>query len=266
MKFGAPLFFVLLMNLSVYADSSKKKIEELERIQESNAKILAEVRQEITELKKEFQVIRGLAEETKHFFEEGAFKNQKFLRDYDYRLIGIEERLSLQQKALGELLTRSRTSNKKEGVNKAEEGEYKKALSEINLGNYQEALKLFDEFLKKFPYSTLSDNAQYWKGEALYASRDFPGALLEFQKVLEKYPESDKAPAALLKQGFCLYEQKAFSEAAIFLKKVVQRYPRSDEAAEAKERLKKIQEQSSPEPVASGTPAATEPKQETVKP
>lgn len=231
-------FLALILTVSfqtLWADSSKEELQELKRVQEANAKILADTGLAVNELRREVQALRGFIDETKYFFQQESEKNQKLSRDFDFRITGLEERISLHQKQLEEFLAQGT----KKGA-APEEADYRKALSEINLGNYGSALKLFEAFMKKYPKSSLADNAQYWRAEALYASRDFPAALLEFQKVVKKFPESEKAPGAILKQGFCLYEQKSYEDARLFLGQLIQNYPTSDEAAEAKERLKKI--------------------------
>ncbi|MBI2082113.1 MAG: tol-pal system protein YbgF [Deltaproteobacteria bacterium] len=232
-------FLILFLTVSfqvAWADPSKVskgEIDELKRVQDSNAKVLADTNLAVTELRREVQALKGLLEEAKYFFQQESDKNQKLLRDFDFRITGLEERISLHQKQLEEILI------KKKGESQ-EEADYRAALSEINLGNYTQALKLFEAFLKKYPKSSLADNAQYWKGEALYASRDFASALLEFQKVVKNFPQSEKTPGAILKQGYCLFEQKGYEDAKVFLNQLIQNYPKSDEAGEARERIKKI--------------------------
>ena len=234
----AAALLLLLLPCSVHGKAVDRDFQELKRIQESNAKVLADTNLAVDQLRQEVQQLRGLVEEARYFFQQESDKNGRLLRDFDFRLTGIEERLGLHQHQLEELF---RKPSGKKGAKETEEGEYKRALAEINLGNFQAAAKQFEDFLKKYPQSTLSDNAQYWRAEALYAVKDFTGALVEFQKVVKNFPQSDKVPGALLKQGYCLYERQALDDSRIFLEKVVKDFPKSDEAAEARERLKKIE-------------------------
>lgn len=237
MKRIFPLF--VLISISAWAGPSNQDFQELKRIQEDQGRILADTKQELGQLRREVQELKGLIDETRYFFQRESEKNGKLLKDFDFRLTGIEERLSLHQQQLEEIL--KKPSGKGGASESSEEAEYKMALAEINLNNYKRAITLFEEFLKKYPKSSLADNAQYWKGEAFYALKDFSGALVEFNKVVQSYPKSDKVGAALLKQGFCLFERGAYADAKIFLSEVIQKYPRSDEASEAQERLKKIE-------------------------
>ncbi len=114
---------------------------------------------------------------------------------------------------------------------------YQAAYSDLAAGRYSLAREAFTEYLKRFPESEVSDNAQYWIGECAYASGDFAGAIDAFEKVAKNYPKGDKVPAALLKTGISYSRLKNFDEAKKYYKLVIQKYPKSDEARLAKERL-----------------------------
>ena len=117
------------------------------------------------------------------------------------------------------------------------EAMYQAAYSDYLAGRYDLAKATFAEYLKRFPDTEVSDNAQYWIGECLYATGDFAGAIAEFEKVSQSYPKGDKVPAALLKTGIAYSRLKNQDEAKRYYKKVVQKFPRSDEARLARERL-----------------------------
>ncbi len=230
--------FLCLPHASAFERGKEsQEIIELRNIQEANSKILAETVQNISVIRQELQEMKGALEETRHFFQEESQKNEKLLRDFDLRLTGIEERVTLHGEQLKEIMA---TPGNKHHAESGEEALYHKALSEVNTQNYQAAITLFDQFIAKHPKSTLADNAQYWKGEALFALKDYPNAVLEFQKVIKKYPKSDKIPGAVLKQGYCFFEKKEYGDAKIFLQKVIADHPHSEEAGEAREKLAKI--------------------------
>lgn len=232
-----------------------QEVADLRRIQEANSRVLAETVQNVTALRQEIQTMKGSLEELGHFFLEESQKNERFLREFDYRLTGIEERLTLYGSQLEEFLVKTGSSSApgKRG-DTDEDSLYRKALIEINLQNYKAAIPLFDQFIKKFPKSTLADNAQYWKGEALYAQKQYPQAVLEFQQVIKKYPKSDKVPAAILKQGYSFFELQNHLDSKAFLQKVIADFPGTDEAAQAKERIAKIDQILAKGPVASPLP------------
>jgi tol-pal system protein YbgF len=117
---------------------------------------------------------------------------------------------------------------------------YRAAYSDYAAGRYKLAAESFREYLRHYPDTEVSDNAQYWVGESLYAQGDFPAAIIEFGAVVDRYPKGDKVPAALLKIGIANQRLGNTAEARKSLQRVVQKYPKSPEAALAKERLAQL--------------------------
>lgn len=244
-----------------FAARSDPEIEELKRIQETNSRILAETVQHLSAIRQEIQALRGQIEENKHFFEQSSQESQRILRDFDLRLTGMEEKMSLYEGQLSEI---GKGGKGAKGIElSGDEGSlYQKAIGEINAQNYKTAITQFDAFLKKYPKSAMADNAQYWKGEAYYGLKQYPEAVLEFQKVVKRYPKSDKVPAAVLKQGYCFYEVKEYTDAKAFLQRVVTQYPKSPEAAKAKDKIQQVDQaiaRGGNRPAAVSAPTATPP-------
>jgi tol-pal system protein YbgF len=255
------LSFLVLLTLAAFSlearspKASDEDIEELHRIQESNSAILADTVQKINTVQVDIQAMKGALEENRHFFEQESQKNEKILKDFDLRLTGMEERLSLFESQIQELL--SKGGGKAGAAPAGEEADlYRRALAEINAQNYRAAIPLFDQFLKKYPKSSMADNAQYWTGEALYGLKQFSEAILEFQKVVKRFPKSDKIPAAVLKQGYCFFEAKEYLDAKAFLQKVIAEFPKSEEASKARDKIQQIDDILS-KPSAAISPART---------
>ena len=114
---------------------------------------------------------------------------------------------------------------------------YNTAFADLNKGSYDLARQGFAEYLKNYPDTELSDNAQYWIGESHYIQRKFSDAIQGFDKVLTSYPKGDKAPAAALKKGYSLLETKNNDAGIRELRLLIQKYPNSDSAPLAKDRL-----------------------------
>lgn len=245
LAFFSLLFWAFLSIPAAFSAGAGKldqEVADLRRVQESSNRILADTAHNVTAVKQEIQLLKGSIEEVRHFFQEASGQNEKLLRDFDMRLTGMEEKLSLYESQLRDFLATGGKGSKVTGpALSGEEGTlYKKALGEINIQNYKGAIILFDQFLKKYPTSSMADNAQYWKGEALYALKRFPEAVLEFQKILKRFPKSEKVPGSILKQGYCFYEAKEYLDAKAFLQKVATEFPRSEEAVKAKEKIRQI--------------------------
>ena len=117
---------------------------------------------------------------------------------------------------------------------------YNAAYADFIKGSYDLAKQGFEEYLKHYPDTELSDNAQYWIGESHYVQRKFSDAVQAFDKVVQNYPKGDKAPAAALKKGYSLLEMKNNEAGIRELRGVIQKYPNSDSAQLAKDRLNAI--------------------------
>ena len=117
---------------------------------------------------------------------------------------------------------------------------YKEAFEAYQRGDMEGARKKFEAFLKQYPNTDLSDNAQFWIGETYYAKKDYERAILEYEKAIAKYPEGDKVSAAMLKQAFSFLELGDKANGKNLLRRVMERYPRSEQAEVAKKRLETI--------------------------
>ncbi|MFN8007644.1 MAG: tol-pal system protein YbgF [Terriglobia bacterium] len=117
---------------------------------------------------------------------------------------------------------------------------YNAAYGDFIKQNYDLARQGFEEYVKTYPDTELSDNAQYWIGESFYVQRKFPDAIKAFDRVLQDYPKGDKAPAAALKKSYSLLESKNTEVGIKELRLLVARYPGTDSAQLAKDRLNSL--------------------------
>ncbi|MEO0094094.1 MAG: tol-pal system protein YbgF [candidate division WOR-3 bacterium] len=118
---------------------------------------------------------------------------------------------------------------------------YNTAYLDYTRGNFDLAIQGFQEYLKLYPDTDLSDNAQYWIGEAYFTKNEWQMALIEFEKVEKNYPQGNKLPAALYKIGLCYLNMKLRNKGKEYLNRVVKEFPNSPEAKLAKERLLTLQ-------------------------
>ena len=122
-----------------------------------------------------------------------------------------------------------------------ERADYDLAFDALKRGQYAEASKKFDGFLKVYPQGEFADNATYWLGESYYVTQKYPVALKTFQGLLASFPQSKKAPDALLKVGYCYYQLGDTAKATSTLKSVMERYPDQPVAKLAEGRLRALQ-------------------------
>ncbi|MDZ7269174.1 MAG: tol-pal system protein YbgF [candidate division KSB1 bacterium] len=114
---------------------------------------------------------------------------------------------------------------------------YDTAYQDLVRGQIDLAREGFLEFLRKYPHSTLADNAQYWIGESFYTQKNYARAATEFAVVPDKYPGSDKLAAAMLKRAYSLMGLNRTPEARVLLEQVIKKFPRSAEAELARAKL-----------------------------
>lgn len=117
---------------------------------------------------------------------------------------------------------------------------YDGARGDFARGNYALAREGFEELLRRFPASTLADNAAYWLAESFYAEGQYLQALERYEDILLNYPSGDAVPAALLKTGYCRLELGYTEEARSAFQRVQQRFPDSNEAAIAAHKLSSL--------------------------
>jgi len=117
---------------------------------------------------------------------------------------------------------------------------YRSAFKLLKESQYDQALLAFKRFLKDYPDSAFSSNAQYWIGEANYVMQNYEIAINEYQALLNTYPNSQKISHALLKIGYSYAELSNIADAKKILKEVIRQYPDTTVSRLANERLRKI--------------------------
>jgi tol-pal system protein YbgF len=122
-----------------------------------------------------------------------------------------------------------------------EQTAYDEAFNLLKQSRYSESVTAFRQQLARHPGGALADDAQYWIGEAMYVTRDFPNGLTAFETVVNRYPDSARVAEAMLKLGYIQYELGAKEEARQTFTQVVNRFPGSRVAISAQTRLRKLQ-------------------------
>lgn len=117
---------------------------------------------------------------------------------------------------------------------------YRSAYQDYMRGNYQLAIQGFTEYIKRYPKTDLTDNAQYWIGECYDALGQEDEALKAFSAVLDRYPTSDKGAAAQLKKGLVYLKKGDQGQGVVNLQYVVYEHPGTPEADLAREKLRSL--------------------------
>ncbi len=118
-----------------------------------------------------------------------------------------------------------------------EKSVYELAYETFKKGKYNKARIRFQNFLKQYPNTEYSDDAEFWIGECYYLEKKYKKAILEYEKVVKNYPKGDKVPSALLMQGLSYLRLNDKPSAKLFLQRVIQDYPNTSQARIAREKL-----------------------------
>ena len=107
-------------------------------------------------------------------------------------------------------------------------------------GKYDKSREAFEHFLKQYPETEFSDNAQFWIGECFYFEKKYEKAIVEYEKVTKNFPEGNKTPYALLKQGLSFLKLGDKASAKLLLQQVIKDYPNTSQARIARAKLLEI--------------------------
>lgn len=126
----------------------------------------------------------------------------------------------------------ARKNNSRSAVMKFDETDtvdkmYKTAISSYFDGEYINAIKYFEKLISVDDSHDLSDNAQYWIGEAYFALGQYEDAMGTFELVLT-YPQSNKNDYAQFKIGLCLLKLDKRTQASAAFQSFLDSYPNSE--------------------------------------
>ena len=210
---------ILSTGIEEYKDYLKKPSKEIGRVKED-----VEVRLKILE------------ERRKNLEEKNRVQEEK-MKEMEDRLKAAEGKI---KQAESEKLSLAKEPSESKGVSAGMGDLYKDAYEAFQKGNYEGARKKFEAFLKQYPNTELSGNAQFWIGETYYQKKDFEKAILEYEKTITKYPEGGKISAALFKQALAFLELGDKKNARNLLKRITEKFPHSDQAEAAKKKLEAL--------------------------
>jgi len=123
---------------------------------------------------------------------------------------------------------------------------YAKAVSQVQKGQYDEAIKRFDAIEENYPYSTWATHAQLLHGYAQYKQQNYDDAISAINRFIALHPENQDIAYAYYLKSLCYYEQiedvqrdqTSTYEAIDTLTDVTVRFPDSAYARDARIKLR----------------------------
>jgi len=235
-------------------DKNSEKTDEAIRLLRSSQ---AETRAATTELRDQIQQIRGVIDGLRRDISSSSARTSK--RDEEER--GLREKLdNLTFKVnflenflgVGKKGESADTAADKTGkppappketgakVRTDKESLYAAAYELFREAKYEKSREGFENFLKQYPETEFSDNAQFWIGECYYFEKKYEKAIIEYDKVVKNYPEGNKVPFALLKQGLSFDKLGDKASAKLLLQQVIRDFPNTSQSRIARTRLLEI--------------------------
>src|SRR5436190_12985016 len=117
---------------------------------------------------------------------------------------------------------------------------YNNALRDYNAAKNDLAAQEFADYIKYYPNTDLTGNSYFYLADLEFRQGNYQQAVKDYDQVLQNFPTGNKAPAAQLKKGLALLELGQKDSGIAELRRLIQRYPRSNEALQAKDRLRKL--------------------------
>jgi tol-pal system protein YbgF len=226
--------------------SNKEAIDALRKSQ-------AEINADMAELKDRIQQLTGKSDEQRKDLSSLSVRADHEVNDLKEKLERTSFKINFVENFLGvgkkddlseasEKTVKPANGPKKETQkgNTGKEAAYAAAYETFKEGKYEKARIEFQNFLKQYPKTEYSANAQFWIGECYYLDQKYEKAILEYEKVVKNYPDGNKVPYALLKQGLSFQKLGDKTSAKLILQQIIRDYPNTNQAKVARATLLEI--------------------------
>ena len=226
--------------------SNKEAIDALRKSQ-------AEINADMAELKDRIQQLTGKSDEQRKDLSSLSVRADHEVNDLKEKLERTSFKINFVENFLGvgkkddlseasEKTVKPANGPKKETQkgNTGKEAAYAAAYETFKEGKYEKARIEFQNFLKQYPKTEYSANAQFWIGECYYLDQKYEKAILEYEKVVKNYPDTNKVPYALLKQGLSFQKLGDKTSAELILQQIIRDYPNTNQARVARAKLLEI--------------------------
>lgn len=213
-----------ILDLRQRQDSSQ---EEARRTSEEMRRSLLDLQNQIEALRADLARIHGQNEQLARSVSELQRQQKDVMQGVDDRLRKFEP-------------SKVSVDGREFMAEPAEKRDYEAALGIFRKGDFAASQTAFLDFLKRNPQSGYAPSANFWLGNARYATRDYKDAVQNFRTLLAQAPDHLRAPEAVLSIANCQVELKDLRGARKTLEELVKAYPQSEAAAAAKDRLARL--------------------------
>ena len=227
-------------------DEARKQIQQtearvlkLEDALKQQTKSMLDLQSQIDALNALIRNLRGQNEEINHGLQDAEKRQKDFYVDLDTRLRHFESAEEAAKEAAAAAAAKAPVAPVSTDPSDPipEDRAFEAAYALYKSGNNANAVKAFQDFIRKYPDSVHVPNANYWLGNAQFAMKDYKGALGTYESFIKDSADSPKVPEVLYGIARCQQGLKQPVAARKTLKKIVAKYPSSEAAAKAKKQL-----------------------------
>lgn len=112
------------------------------------------------------------------------------------------------------------------------------AQNDFSAGRYEIALNGFKDLLIKFPESPRAEESEYWIADCYYARNNYDEAVKRYKEYIKKYSNGIKICVALYKLGLIYDKSNQTKASNMVWSKLISQCPDSEEAQSAKAKMK----------------------------
>jgi tol-pal system protein YbgF len=117
---------------------------------------------------------------------------------------------------------------------------YETARADYFAGQWTSAINGFEAFLRAFPRSEQSDDAQFHIGETFYAQNDWTQAIAAYNQVIQNYVGTNAVPDSYYKRGLAEEHLGEMDAARASWEAVAESFPDSDAGRLARQNLDRL--------------------------
>ena len=195
------------------------QVSQLQKVIDEATKVLkrnnADIGADVDQLRADVRTANGLVTAVNNGINELKTAYDKYRKDNDARLDGLEQRL-------GQL------ESGKPSANSSADDLWRLATQAFDAARWNDAIEIYKRLVTTFPTNPLAAKAQYFKGQSYTNLKDWDKAIGAYQALVEKYPDSDLADDGLYFAALAAQELKNCTEARTYLGLVKTKYPKSN--------------------------------------
>ncbi len=123
---------------------------------------------------------------------------------------------------------------------------YERGFVHYAKGEFEDSIRVYKEFLRRFGDDSHADNAQYWIGEANYRLKRYEASEAAYRQVLRNYAhrstlEGFKTPDAIYRLGHIYLARNMIGRAQYYFSNAARRFPESTAGRKSRSELDAIE-------------------------